>query len=356
LTVDATATDPDAGQTITFSLGPGAPAGAAIDPQSGVFTWTPDPYAGAGNYAITVVATDDGPIPKSGTATFAVAVLAVNHPPVLAAIPAQVVATGSTLQLGIAGYASDPDRPAQTLTYSMAPGDPAGASLDPASGLLTWVLTSSQHIGDYSIGVVVTDSGSPPLSQTASFVVDVVDSGPATTVAKARVSTRHGLAVTLRFSQPLDPSAAGSPDDYILVPANKKSKKALPPASIPLTVSYDPASNTVTLAARGKVKRGQALRLTLIAGGPDGIAKVTGLPLAGDGVHAGTNYVATITGGTIKHANAATGKAHGLTAAATRAVRIASKAHPAGPSALQSSRAASRGGSDRRMEPVSTLA
>jgi hypothetical protein len=122
-----------------------------------------------------------------------------------------------------------------------------------------------------------------------------------------------------------------------------------------LIVSYDPASNTVTLVARGKVKRGQALRLTLIGSGPDGIAKVTGLPLAGDGVHAGTNYVATITGGTIKHANAATGKARGLTAAATRAVRIASKAHPAGPSALQSSRAASRKDSDRRMEPVPTF-
>ena len=137
LTVDATATDPDAGQTLTYSLGPGALAGAAIGASSGVFTWTSDPYAGSGNYSITVVATDNGPIPKSGSVTFMVDVLAVNHPPVVpAAIPVQVVSPGQTLQFGVAGYASDPDRPAQTLTYSLAPGDPAGAQHRPGLGPL----------------------------------------------------------------------------------------------------------------------------------------------------------------------------------------------------------------------------
>ena len=127
LTVDVTATDQDVGQTLTYSLGPGAPAGAAIGAQSGVFTWTSDPYAGSGNYSIAVVATDNGPIPKSGSATFTVDVLAVNHPPIVpAAIPVQVVSPGQTLQFSIAGFASDPDRPPQTLTYSLAAGDPAG--------------------------------------------------------------------------------------------------------------------------------------------------------------------------------------------------------------------------------------
>jgi hypothetical protein len=344
LTVSAMATDPDAGQTITYSLGPGAPAGAAIDAHSGVFTWTPDPYAGAGNYAITVVATDNGPIPKSGSATFAVDVRAVNHPPVFtAAIPVQLVSPGRTLQFGLAGFASDLDRPAQALRYSLAPGDPAGASIDPVSGNFTWALPPSQHIGSYSFGIVVTDSGSPPLSRATSFVVDVVDNGPATTVAKAKVSRRRGLAITLRFSQPLDASTAGNPEDYILVPAGKK--KGPSAAAIPLAVSYDPATRTVTLVAQARVRRGQALRLTVIGSGPDGLAKVTGLPLAGDGRHVGTNYEATITGGSIKHTDAAPSKSHSK-AASSRALsrdaaaphhapQSASTAHPAGPSALK---------------------
>jgi Putative Ig domain len=339
LTVAVAATDPDAGQTIAYSLGAGAPTGSAIDPRTGVFTWTPDPYAGWGMYSIIVVATDDGPIPKTDSEAFTVDVVAVNHPPVFtAAIPAQVAAPGRTLQFSVAGFASDPDQPPQTLTYSLAPGAPAGASLDPASGQFTWSLPPDQHIGDYSFGVVVTDSGSPPLSQTTNFVVDVVDVGPAATVARARVGRRHGLTITLRFSQPLDTSAAGDLDDYILVPAKQKTKKAPASASIPLTATYNAATGTVTLVAGAKVKRGQVLRLTVVGTGPDGLAKVTGLSLAGDRVHVGTNYVAAITGGTIKQTNAArsrvrvaSSEARRRTVVAPHVVPLASTVHPSGP-------------------------
>jgi hypothetical protein len=331
LSIPVSASDPD-GDAITYGLGAGAPSGAAIDPSTGLFSWTPDPYDSAGTYSITVVATDNGLIPKSGSTTFAVDVLAVNHPPAFAAIPAQVASTGRTLQFLVSGYASDPDHPAQTLTYGLAPGDPAGASIDPATGLFTWSLPPSQHIGSYAFGVVVTDNGSPPLGGTTSFVVDVVDNGPATTVAKATVSTRRGLAITLRFSQPLDSSTARNPGDYVLIPAGKRSKKVALPAAIPLVVSYNPTTNAVTLAAQARVKRGQALRLRVIGSGPDGIAKLTGLPLAGDGVHPGTNYVATITGGSIRHTNSAAKSSRRPGAAAVpRARRMATVSHPAGP-------------------------
>src|SRR5262249_58841692 len=41
LTFTASATGPEPGETITWSLDPGAPAGAGIDPATGVFTFTP---------------------------------------------------------------------------------------------------------------------------------------------------------------------------------------------------------------------------------------------------------------------------------------------------------------------------
>ena len=339
LEVQATATD-GANVPITYGLGSGAPAGAAIDPTTGVFAWTPDPYSSTGNYSVTVVATANGPVPKTASETFAIDVLAVNHPPVFtAAVPVQVVASGRVLQFFVAGYASDPDKPAQTLTYSLAPGDPAGASIDPASGLFTWVTSPVEHIGAYSFGVIVTDNGSPPMSATTGFMVNVFDGGPAATIAKARVNRKHGLTIALRFSQSLDPSTAADPVDYVLVPV-KKSKKGASAASISLAASYNPSSNTVTLAALAPVKRGQSLRLTVIGGGPDGLLKITGLPFAGDGVHAGTSYVAAVTGASIRQTDAARGAGRSrarlrAAAAARRAARATPKAHhPAGPLAL----------------------
>jgi hypothetical protein len=48
LTLGAVATDPDAGQTLTFSLDAGFPTGAAIDPSTGVFHLDPDTRSGTG--------------------------------------------------------------------------------------------------------------------------------------------------------------------------------------------------------------------------------------------------------------------------------------------------------------------
>jgi len=58
LTFSASATDPDAGQTLGFSL-VGAPSGAAIDSASGVFTWTPT-LAQVGSSTFWVKVTDTG--------------------------------------------------------------------------------------------------------------------------------------------------------------------------------------------------------------------------------------------------------------------------------------------------------
>ena len=65
LAVQAAASDPD-GDTITYSLS-GGPSGAAINPNTGLFTWTPDPYSSTGTYSITVVATDSGSPPLSAS-------------------------------------------------------------------------------------------------------------------------------------------------------------------------------------------------------------------------------------------------------------------------------------------------
>src|SRR3970040_460947 len=63
LTFTATATDPDIGQTLTFSLGAGGPPGPSIDPLTGVFTWTPTEAQGPNTYLVTVIVADNGSPP-----------------------------------------------------------------------------------------------------------------------------------------------------------------------------------------------------------------------------------------------------------------------------------------------------
>ena len=60
LSFTAMAGDLDAGQTLQFSLDGGAPAGTAIDANSGLFTWTPSEAQGPGVYPVTIRVTDNG--------------------------------------------------------------------------------------------------------------------------------------------------------------------------------------------------------------------------------------------------------------------------------------------------------
>ena len=77
LTLTVHATDPDAGEVLTYSLGANSPVGAAIDPSTGIFTWTPTQGQAYGAYPITVIATDNGTPSLSDSKTFSVTVVSV---------------------------------------------------------------------------------------------------------------------------------------------------------------------------------------------------------------------------------------------------------------------------------------
>jgi len=82
------ATDADVPvQTLTFSLDANAPAGARIDPNNGVFSWTPTAVVGAGVYSLTIRVTDNGSPSLSNEETIQVTV--TN--------PGAVQITGATL-------------------------------------------------------------------------------------------------------------------------------------------------------------------------------------------------------------------------------------------------------------------
>ncbi|MBE0543313.1 MAG: PKD domain-containing protein [Verrucomicrobia bacterium] len=71
----ASAQDPDVLQSLTFSLDAGAPAGAAINPSSGEFTWTPTSEYAATTNTITVRVTDNAVPSASDAESFDVVVV-----------------------------------------------------------------------------------------------------------------------------------------------------------------------------------------------------------------------------------------------------------------------------------------
>jgi len=171
----ANAHDPDLPpQALTFTLEPGAPAGAQINATNGLFTWTPNEAQGPGTNSITVRVTDDGSPTASATATFTVIVNEVNTPPSLTAIPAQTVIEGQPLTF--TAIASETDLPGQALTFSLEPGAPAGALINGTSGLFAWTPTEAQGPSTNTVTIRVTDNGTPPLSATQNVSIVVFES------------------------------------------------------------------------------------------------------------------------------------------------------------------------------------
>ena len=387
-------------QDLSYSLAPGAPAGATID-GTGLFTWTPSAATQIKVYSIGVVVTDSGSPPLGASQTLTVNVVPFNHPPVLDEVPAQTVEEGS--QLTVDANATDPDAPAQTLVYSLGAGAPPARPSTLSPVCLPGCPTPTRAPGSYSVTVIVTDNGPIPKSGSTTFTINVLavnhppvvgaipaltatseaeapvcsqairlrsrstgasaqlqscrrcslrreidptlgsfhlerrlqvstsalirsaswstdngspapgpdgelrsstvlDTGPSPAISRATVTTKHGYAINLKFSQPLDPATALDPNNYILIGARLKKPKQSPPATpIPLAVSYNATTSVVTLTALAPVKRKQTLKLTVIGTPPRGVAKITGRPMAGTGKRPGTNYVATISGKTVVH-------------------------------------------------------
>jgi hypothetical protein len=103
-----------------------------------------------------------------------VTVTEANVAPVLAAIGDRTVAEGALLSF--TATATDADVPANTLTFSLDAGAPAGAAIDGSTGAFSWTPTSAQ-VGQHPVTVRVTDSGAPALSDFELITVTVT-SGP----------------------------------------------------------------------------------------------------------------------------------------------------------------------------------
>ena len=158
------ASDPNVNNVLTYSVKSG-PSHGTISGSNDQLTYTPDlNYNGPDSFEFEV--SDGG---STSTATVNISVASVNDAPVLAAIPNQTVNLGSSLVFTVS--ASDVDLPNDTLTYSLTGTVPAGASIDPTSGIFSWTPTTDQAGNIYPVGVRVTDAGGLHADQTVNIGV-----------------------------------------------------------------------------------------------------------------------------------------------------------------------------------------
>ena len=152
-----------------------------LDTGDGSFTYDPRTvfdYLDAGErltetFTYTV---NDGAL-DSTAATVSITVVGVEDAPVLNPIGNQTIAEGT--ELAFTATATDPDLPADILTFSLADGTgsiPTGATIT-AGGLFTWTPTEAQGPGTYTFDVVVSD-GTITDSETITVTVTEANSAP----------------------------------------------------------------------------------------------------------------------------------------------------------------------------------
>ena len=190
----ATATDADLpANTLSYSLVGDVPAGAAIDADSGRLTWRPDESQGGQSFMITVrVADGNG---GSDQKSFNVSVAETDDAPKIEPIDNRIVMTGETLSVTVSAF--DPDSPANSIRYEIASDAPAGLTIDPDSGLISWDVPEDYSSGTFDVVVRATE------------ILPDQSAGLSTT-AVLRITVTPAVSAWLAFDRVLDDSDTDS--------------------------------------------------------------------------------------------------------------------------------------------------
>ncbi len=171
ITLQVMATDTNVpAQSLTYSIGTNAPAGATID-TSGVFRWRPREEHGPGTFPITVRVTDNGIPAQTSAVTFDVIVNEVNRAPCFQTREQWIKADTTWSFM----TARDLDLPPQLLTFSLVGSAPTNLMLDSNTGAVTWTPTDAQ-VGDHRVTIEAFDDGPPNLTNSFTYTIHVVSS------------------------------------------------------------------------------------------------------------------------------------------------------------------------------------
>ncbi len=171
---DVDATDPE-NASLTYSL-TSAPAGMTINASSGVIAWTPT--EGVSSSGTVTVSVSDGGL--SNTQSFTITVTAVNDAPVISSSSITTATQGVVYSYDV----NATDAESGTLTFALTTS-PAGMAINASTGVITWIPTNAQSLpgsDTHNVTVLVSDNGTPMLSDSQSFVISVTNVNDTPTV------------------------------------------------------------------------------------------------------------------------------------------------------------------------------
>lgn len=91
----------------------------------------------------------------------------------LLSFPVSVTNTVDSTPTPPLSFDSSAEELTSILTFSLAPGAPTGASIDPVTGVFSWIPTRAQVGTTNRITICVTDNATPPLHDEQTFVIVV---------------------------------------------------------------------------------------------------------------------------------------------------------------------------------------
>lgn len=194
LTLPVVARDPDAGQSLTYTLLAG-PSGASIDPVSGVVTWTPGAAHPLGVYSFRVEVADSGGIPWTDAVKFTVTL--ENAAPDVDLFEPDFTHHPAGREFVLSGRFDDPGFNNWVATVDFGDGDgPQPLTLN-ADKSYTLRHTFDQE-GYYTVVVTVTDSNGE--AGSATYSVNVLPAGSFGRVETSMtVTARSGETVSERL-------------------------------------------------------------------------------------------------------------------------------------------------------------
>ena len=204
LLVPVTANDTNQGQTLTYTLDPGAPSGVTIDPITGDLTWNVPASEPAGNYSVLVSATDNNSPPATAMQSFTIVVITPTQPTSLSTVSGSGTYGGTATLTATLNEGGSP-LPGETVSFTLNEGGtvtPVGTATTDANGVATLI----------GVSVAGFNSGTFTGAVGASFAGDSTDAGSS---ASGTLSVAQ-LEANLILGSSANPAVTGTPLSFSL--------------------------------------------------------------------------------------------------------------------------------------------
>jgi ABC-type uncharacterized transport system auxiliary subunit len=248
------ASDPDAGQTITYSILSGNTSGAfAINASTGALTVANSAtlnFETNPSFTLVVKVQDNATVALSSQANVTVNLTDANESPIIANQTFSVAENAANTTAVGTVIASDPDA-GQTITYSILSGNTGGAfAINASTGALTVANSAALNFETNSsctLVVKVQDNATVALSSQANVTVNLTDANESPVIANQTFAIAENAANTTTVGTVVasDPDA-GQTITYSILSGNTSGAFAINTSTGALTVASSAILNFET--------------------------------------------------------------------------------------------------------------